>query len=50
MAETNRRGSGTDFHDTLLRGRKLMRNLLRLAVASGGAWVLLESAKALSVF
>ena len=50
MAETNRKGHDTDYHDTLLRGRKLMRNLLALAVASGGAWVLLESAKALSVF
>ena len=50
LAESNRGGNDSDFHDTLLRGRKLMRNLLRLSVAGGGAWILLESAKALSVF
>ncbi len=50
MAEANRKGLDSDFHDTLLRGRKLMRNALRLSVAGGGAWILLESAKALSVF
>src|SRR4051812_1521459 len=50
LAQTNRGRVDTDRHDALLRGRKLMRNLFRLAVGGGCAWVLLESAKALSVF
>ena len=50
LDQHNRRSVDPDFHDTVLRGRKLMKNLLRLAVIGGGAWVVLESAKALSVF
>ena len=50
MAHNNRRRVDTDLHDAVLRGRKLMRNLLRLALAGGGAWVVLESAKALAIF
>lgn len=50
MGENNRSKLDTDFHDTVLRGRKLMKNLFRLALLGGGAWVVLESAKALSVF
>ncbi len=50
MAQTNRKRLDTDVHDVVLRGRKLMRNVLRLAVVGGCAWVVLESAKALSVF
>ena len=50
MAESNRKSLDADFHDIVLRGRKFVRNLLGLAVAGGGAWVLLESAKALTVF
>ena len=40
----------TDLHDTVLRGRKLMKNLFRLALFAGSAWVVVESAKALAVF
>jgi hypothetical protein len=50
MASSNRKALDTDLHDTVLRGRKMMRNVFRLAVVGGVAWVVLESAKALSVF
>jgi hypothetical protein len=50
MTQTNRKMLDTDLHDAVLRGRKAMRNVFRLAVAGGAAWVVLESAKALSVF
>ena len=50
LAENNRRRPDTDRHDAVLRGRKVMRNLFRLALAGGGAWVVLESARALAIF
>ena len=50
MAQSNRKVLDTDVHDTVLRGRRLMRNLLKLSVIGGGAWIVLESAKALSMF
>lgn len=50
MHDANRRPLDSDFHDAVLKGRKFMKNLFRLAIALGGAWVVLESAKALSVF
>lgn len=50
MRQTNRKRLDTDLHDAVLRGRKIAKNLFRLALAGGFAWVLLESAKALSVF
>ena len=50
MSQTNRKVLDTDLHDTVLRGRKLLRNVLKLALVGGAAWVVLESAKALSVF
>ena len=50
MAQGNRRSLDTDMHDAVLRGRKLMRNVLKLSLLGGGAWVVLESAKALSMF
>ena len=50
MAKNNRRNLDTDLRDAVLQGRKLMTNLLRLGLALGGAWVVLESARALSVF
>jgi hypothetical protein len=34
----------------VLRGRKFVKTLFRLAVGGGCAWVILESARALSVF
>jgi hypothetical protein len=50
MSQNNRKALDTDLHDTVLRGRKLMRNVLKLSLIGGGAWIVLESAKALSMF
>ena len=50
MAQNNRRRTDPNLHDAVLRGRKLVKNLFRFALAGGGAWVVLESARALSVF
>lgn len=50
MRESNRGRVDTDFHDAVLRGRKLAKNLAKLALFGGGAWVVLESAKALAIF
>jgi hypothetical protein len=50
MAQNNRRSIDSDLHDAVLKGRKLMKHLFRLGLAIGGAWVVLESARALSVF
>lgn len=50
LAENNRKSLDTDFHDTVLRGRKLMRQALALMVAAGCAWIAIESAHALTVF
>ncbi len=50
IGQTNRTKINTDLHDTVLRSRKLMKNVLRLALFGGGAWIVVESAKALSVF
>lgn len=50
MLASNRRPLDSDFHDAVLKGRKLVKNLFRLGLAGGCAWIVLESAKALSVF
>lgn len=50
MTQSNRKSLDTDIHDTILRGRKLIRYVFQLAIAGGCAWIVLESAKALSVF
>lgn len=50
MTASNRKILDTDLHDAVLRGRKLMRYAFKFALAGGCAWVVLESAKALSVF
>ena len=50
VAQSNRKLLDTDFHDAVLRGRKLGRRLCIAFLALGGAWIVLESAKALSVF
>jgi hypothetical protein len=46
----NRKTLNTDLQDAVLRGRKLVKQALVLLLAAGGAWVVLESAKALSMF
>ncbi len=50
MSESNRSRLSPDFHDTVLKSRKMVKHLFRVALALGGAWVVLESARALSVF
>ena len=50
IGQNNRTKLDTDLQDTVLRGRKLMKNLFRLALFGGSAWVVVESAKALAVF
>lgn len=50
MAQNNRTKLDTDLQDAVLQGRKVMKNIFRLALALGGAWVVLESARALSIF
>jgi hypothetical protein len=50
ISESNRKPLNTDFKDAVLRGRKFFRLALVAALACGGAWVLLESAHALSMF
>jgi hypothetical protein len=50
ISESNRKAMNTDFKDAVLRGRKLVRYALVAALICGGAWVLVESAHALSMF
>ena len=50
LIESNRKPIDTHFHDTLLRGRKLLRQAVTLGLAGGGIWILYQSARALSVF
>ncbi|HNC22871.1 MAG TPA: hypothetical protein PLU52_01595 [Opitutaceae bacterium] len=50
LAQSNRKALDTDLHDAVLRGRKVARQLLFAVLAGGAAWILLESAHALTVF
>jgi hypothetical protein len=50
MADSNRRPLDHDMHDAVLKGRKAMKGLFKVGLALGGAWVVIESAKALSIF
>jgi hypothetical protein len=50
LAQSNRRTLDTDFQDAVLRGRRLLKLALVLGAAVGGAWVVVESAKALTLF
>lgn len=50
MIQCNRKPLDTHFHDALLRGRRLLRQALMVALVGGGAWIVWESARALNVF
>lgn len=50
LAESNRQGHTSDLQDVILRGRKIIRAALLLLLVGGGAWVLVESARAISTF
>ena len=44
------RPANTDRYDARLRRRKLLKTFLALSFAAGGAWVVIESARALTLF
>lgn len=50
LAESNGHRGDPNRHDAILRGRRLARQLLLVLLAGGAAWVVVESAQALSVF
>jgi hypothetical protein len=50
VAQSNRKLLDTDFHDAVLRGRKFGRHALLALLAFGCAWIVIESAQALSMF
>ncbi|MFI5356383.1 MAG: hypothetical protein ACHQ4G_03510 [Opitutales bacterium] len=50
LAQNNHKQLDTNFHDMVLRGRRLVRHALLLLLAGGCAWVVIESARALTVF
>jgi hypothetical protein len=50
ISQSNRKALNTDFKDAVLRGRRIFRFALIAALVCGGAWVLVESAHALSMF
>jgi hypothetical protein len=50
LSDFNRKTLDTDFQDAVLRGRRLFKQGLIVALAAGGAWIVLESARALSIF
>jgi hypothetical protein len=50
ISQSNRKALNTDFKDAVLQGRKIFRYALVVALVCGGAWVLVESAHALSMF
>lgn len=50
IAQNNRKTLDTDFHDTVLRGRRLARQGLYVLVGAGCIWIVVESAKAISMF
>jgi hypothetical protein len=50
ILQSNRKTLNTDFQDAVLRGRKVVRFALIAGLVCAGAWVVLESAHALSVF
>ena len=50
ISESNRKTLNTDFQDAVLRGRKVARYALVVVLVCVGAWVVIESAHALSMF
>ena len=50
LVQNNRRTVDTNRQDVVLRGRRLAKQALIALVAAGGAWFILESARALSTF
>jgi hypothetical protein len=50
LAQNNRRTIDTHVQDAFLRGRRLLRHAFLVGVIAAGAWVAVESAKALTMF
>lgn len=51
MAQSNQhRSVNSDLQDAVMRGRRLAKQGLIVLLAAGAVWVVIESAKALSVF
>ena len=51
MAQNNQHHStNSDLQDAVMRGRRLAKQAFVVLLVAGGAWVVIESAKALSVF
>ncbi len=50
LAHNNRQTLDSRFHESVLRGRRLVRQGLYLLIGAGCAWVVIESAKALTMF
>jgi hypothetical protein len=50
LAQSNRKLVNTDLQDALLRLRVLLRRGALVAAGLAAAWIVVESAKALSVF
>jgi hypothetical protein len=50
ILEANRKTLNTDFQDAVLKGRKAVRLALVAGAVCAAAWVVLESAHALSMF
>jgi len=44
------RARNTDSHDTRVRRARLAKNLALAALGAGGMWIVLESARALTLF
>jgi hypothetical protein len=50
LVESGFRRVNVDHYETSLRRRRLGKALLFLMLGAGGAWVIIESARALSMF
>jgi hypothetical protein len=50
MVQCNRKALDTHYQGHVLRARRLVRHAVMLALLIGGAWIALESARALAVF
>lgn len=50
LVDNNRSALDPNLHDAMLKGRKFMRRLFLALLVGGGAWVAVESARALTVF
>ena len=50
ISDFNRKTLNTDFQDAVLRGRKFARYALVATLVGVGAWIVIESAHALSMF